>query len=52
MAAIDYASIPEASRQSLLAAAYSMAKQMFQDPDVQAEFREWLAKRNAAKAAN
>ena len=51
MAAIDYASIPESSRQSLLAAAYSMAKQMFQDPEVQAEYQEWLAKRKAAKQA-
>ena len=51
MAAIDYASITEASRQSLLAAAYSMAKQMFQDPEVQAEYREWLAKRKAAQQA-
>lgn len=51
MAAIDYASIPEASRQSLLAAAHNMAKQMFQDPEVQAEYQEWLAKRNAAQQA-
>lgn len=52
MAAIDYASIPESSRQSLLAAAYKMAEIMFQDPATQAEYQDWLAKRNAAKAAN
>lgn len=51
MAAIDYASIPEAQRQSLLAAAYNMAKQMFQNPEVQAEYQEWLAKRKAARQA-
>ena len=51
MAAIDYAGIPESTRQSLLAAAYKMAQQLFQDPDVRAEYDEWLAKRNAAKAA-
>ena len=51
MAAIDYDAIPEPVRQSLLAATYNMARQMFQDPQVQAEYREWLAKRNAAQQA-
>lgn len=51
MAAIEYASFPESSRQNLLAATYKMAQQMFTDPNVQAEYREWLAKRNAAEAA-
>ena len=51
MAAIDYANIPESTRQSLLAATYKMAQQMFQDPDVLAEYEEWLAKRNAAHQA-
>lgn len=48
---IDYSSIPESSRQSLLASAYRMALKLFEDPAVQAEYEEWLAKRNAAKAA-
>ena len=39
MAALDYASIPETTRQSLLAATYKMATQMFQDPAMQAEYR-------------
>lgn len=51
MAALDYASVPEATRQSLLAATYKMATKMFQDPAVQAEYREWLAKREAALKA-
>ena len=51
MAAIDYASIPESTRQSLLAATYKMAQQMLQDPDVRAEYMEWLAKRNATQQA-
>ena len=51
MAAIDYACIPETTRQSLLAATYKMAQQMFRDPEVRAEYEEWLAKRKAAEAA-
>ena len=56
MAALDYASIPESTRQSLLAATYKMATKMFQDQAVQdqavqAEYREWLAKREAARQA-
>ena len=51
MAAIDYASIPESTRQSLLAATYKMAQQMFNDPEVRAEYDEWLEKRKAAAAA-
>lgn len=51
MAAIDYGAIPEATRQSLLAAAYKMAQTMFRDPKVQAEYQEWLAKRKAAQQA-
>lgn len=51
MAALDYASIPETTRQSLLAATYKMATKMFQDPTVQAEYREWLAKRESARKA-
>ena len=51
MAALDYASVPESTRQSLLAATYKMATKMFQDPAVQAEYREWLAKREAAQKA-
>lgn len=51
MAAIDYASIPESVRQSLLAASYKMAEKMLSDPEVQAEYAEWLAKRKAASAA-
>lgn len=53
MAAIDYAAIPESTRQSLLAATYKMAQTMFQDSEVLAEYEEWLAKRKAAmQAAN
>lgn len=51
MAAIDYDAIPESTRQSLLAATYKMAQQLFQDPEVQAEYQEWLAKRKAAMQA-
>ena len=51
MAAIDCAGIPESARQSLLAATYTMAQQMFRDPEVQAEYQQWLAKRKAAEAA-
>lgn len=51
MAALDYASVPESTRQSLLAATYKMATKMFQDPAVQAEYREWLAKRESALKA-
>ena len=51
MAALDYANIPETTRQSLLAATYKMATQMLQDPAMQAEYREWLAKREAARQA-
>lgn len=51
MAAIDYASIPETTRQSLLAATYKMATKIFQDQAVQAEYREWLAKREAVRQA-
>lgn len=51
MAAIDYASIPESTRQSLLAATHKMALEMFQDPEVQAEYKEWLAKRKMAMQA-
>lgn len=51
MAAIDYNAIPESTRQSLLAATYKMAQQMFKDPEVRAEYEEWLAKRKAALQA-
>ena len=51
MAALDYASVPESTRQSLLAATYKMATKMFQDPAVQAEYLEWLAKRESARKA-
>ena len=51
MAAIDYAGIPESTRQSLLAATYKMAQEIFKDPEVQAEYEQWLAKRKAARQA-
>ena len=51
MAAIDYASIPESTRQSLLAATYKAAQRFYQDPENEASFQEWLAKRNAANQA-
>lgn len=51
MAAIDYASIPESTRQSLLAATYKAAQRYFQDPDVEARFQIWLEKRKAAQQA-
>ena len=47
LAAIDYASIPESTRQSLLAATYKLAQELFQDPEVQADYEIWLAKRRA-----
>ena len=51
MAAIDYASIPESTRQSLLAATYKMVLAMTQDPELNAEIELRLAKRKAAEAA-
>lgn len=51
MAAIDYASIPESTRQSLLAATYKAAQRFYQNPENEASFQEWLAKRKAAKQA-
>lgn len=51
MAAIDYASIPESTRQSLLAATYKAAQRYYQDPENEARFQEWLAKRKAAQQA-
>lgn len=51
MAAIDMSQFPESTRQSLLAAAYKMAQTMFRDSEVQAEYQEWLAKREAARQA-
>lgn len=48
---VDMSQFPESSRQSLLAATYSMAAQMFQDPEVCREYEIWLAKRNAATKA-
>ena len=47
MAAIDYASIPESTRQSLLAATYKLTQEYFKDPAVQAKYEIWLAKRHA-----
>lgn len=52
MAAIDYASIPESTRQSLLAATYKLAQELFQDPEVQADYEIWLAKRKEARPQN
>lgn len=49
MAAIDYASIPESARQSLLAATYKMAIQMFQDPEVVKEYEIWRRQREEQK---
>ncbi len=51
MAAIDYASIPDTTRQRLVAASYKLAQEMFRDPAVRAEYQEWLAKRKAAQGA-
>lgn len=51
MAATGCAFIPESTRQSLLAATYMIARDFFQDPDVRAEYEEWLAKRKAALKA-
>lgn len=47
MAAIDYDSITETTRQHLLAATYKMALEYFQDPDVEARYQIWLAERRA-----
>jgi hypothetical protein len=51
VAAIDYSSIPESTRQSLLAVTYKMAVDMFKNPAVEVEYQEWLAKRRTAEAA-
>lgn len=45
---IDYSSIPESSRQSLLTVIYRNGIKYFEDPAVQARYEEWLAKRNEA----
>lgn len=49
MAVIDYAAIPEYSRQKLLAATYKMAQKMFQDPEVRSEYEKWLERKKKAK---
>ena len=51
MAALDYASIPEATRQSLLAATYKFAEELLKDPAVRAECEEWKRQRKAAMQA-
>lgn len=51
MAAIDYTSIPESTRQSLLAATYKAAQRFYQDPENEARFQEWLANKKAAQQA-
>ncbi len=45
MAELDYNSIPESTRQSLLAATYRMAEEMFQDPEIVKEYEIWLENR-------
>ena len=49
MAAINYDAIPETARQDLLAVIYKMTVELFKDPATQADYEEWLAKREAAK---
>lgn len=49
MEAIDFASLPEAARHSLLPAIYEMTQRQFKDPAVRAEYEEWLRKRNEQK---
>lgn len=51
MAAINYDAIPETARQDLLAVIYKMTVELFKDPATQADYEEWLARREAAKAA-
>lgn len=51
MAAIDYASIPETTRQSILAATYKMTAELLKDPAMRAECEEWKRKRKAALKA-
>lgn len=51
MAALDYASIPEATRQSLLAATYKFAEELLKDPAVRAECEEWKRQRKVARQA-
>lgn len=48
---VDLQNIPESARQSLLAATYKAAQRFYQDPENEARFQEWLAKRNAAEKA-
>ncbi len=45
MAVLDYTSIPEATRQSLLAATYKFAEELLKDPAVRAECEEWKRQR-------
>lgn len=51
VAAINYDAIPETARQDFLAVIVKIGTEMFKDPAVRAEFQEWKAKREAAKAA-
>ena len=42
---IDTSAIPESVRQRLLAESVRMTRELFRDPKVRAEYRDWLAKR-------
>ena len=52
MAAIDYANIPETTRQGLLTATYRMTQQIFKDPNIRAEYEEWLKNRKERYESN
>ena len=49
---IDYESIPESTRQRLLAATYKMAQEMFRDPKVVEEYEIWHRQREERKQSN
>lgn len=42
MTSFSYDEIPESVRQSILAATYKMAQEIFRDPEVVKEYENWL----------
>lgn len=48
---LDLWSIPESTRQTLLASTYKMTAELLKDPAMRAECDEWKRKRKAAMQA-
>ena len=51
VAAINYDAIPETARQDFLAVIVKIGAEHLKDPEVQARYKIWKEKREAAKAA-